>query len=430
VDLKTLIHQTELSDLSIGCSQWWEKVTSIGTPLKIPADNDQSDLIFLWRKQTDDETHDAIYIDINGVINHHDFNAAQLSRYEDSDVYYYVCRVDNSWNGTYSLIPVAEQLKQPLYHGNQQQQITQHREWIIKRRTCHVADPLHKGNLGHCKWGEMHSPLYLDPSIIHPSWKAFDQNQTRSNWESQLQTHKYQSELLDQTRRFWTFSTAKKPEQDLPLVIILDGEFWVESIPVMYALEDGTQKALLPPAVYLMIDAVSFEHRSKDLTCNPAFWQAVIQEILPIVSEHYDISHNPGKNVVTGQSYGGLSALYAVLNWPERFGKAISQSGSFWWPDDSLIHNSHRPDITLSLPDSVYIDNDISALGSRHELSIYMEVGKREQMMVPLAEHVHDKLISYNHNVIMNLYDGGHDRLIWREGLIKGLIWLLSEKQE
>ena len=95
-----------------------------------------------------------------------------------------------------------------------------------------------------------------------------------------------------------------------------------------------------------------------------------------------------GKNVVTGQSYGGLSALYAVLNWPERFGKAISQSGSFWWPDDSLIHNSHRPDITLSLPDSVYIDNDISALGSRHELSIYMEVGKREQMMVPLAELV------------------------------------------
>ncbi len=36
--------------------------------------------------------------------------------------------------------------------------------------------------------------------------------------------------------------------------------------------------------------------------------------------------------VVAGQSFGGLSALYVGLHWPERFGCVLSQSGSYWWP--------------------------------------------------------------------------------------------------
>lgn len=36
--------------------------------------------------------------------------------------------------------------------------------------------------------------------------------------------------------------------------------------------------------------------------------------------------------VVAGQSFGGLSSLYAGLNWPQRFGCILSQSGSYWWP--------------------------------------------------------------------------------------------------
>ncbi|WP_417876942.1 enterochelin esterase [Vibrio sp.] len=425
--LNTLIKQTKLDQFSIGSVQWWNEVTSMGTPIQVPLSTDQTQLIFLWREEESKPKHQAIYLDINGVINHHDFNAAELNRYQDTDVYYYVCNVENSWNGTYALIPVPQEAVQPTYHGDKQQQITQHRNWIMKRRAYHIADPLNKQNLPLTKWGEMHSRIYLDSSVIHPSWEDYDQSHFALDEMPECQVHNYESELLKQNRRFWTYSTANQSTQALPLVIVLDGEFWVESMPIMRPLEYCTQKNLLPPAIYVMIDAISFRQRAEDLTCNPTFWQAVVEEIIPQVNEQYCITTDSSKTVVAGQSYGGLSALYAVLNWPNRFGNAISQSGSFWWPKHALIHNSHEEGITQSLPETLHIDRDIDSLSEMHKLNVYMEVGQREQMMIPLAEHVCDKLLAANHKVTMQLYDGGHDRLIWREGLMKGLIWLFNE---
>lgn len=427
MDLKTSIQNTELEPFTIGDSNWWDKVASMGTPLQIVKNDQTTDLVFLWRENAPASQHSAVYIEINGVINHHDFNAAQLTRYEDSDVFYYVCSTQSSWNGTYALIPVPQEAVQPTYHGDKQHQIAQHRNWIMKRREYHVADPLNKHNLPHTKWGQMHSRIYLDPTVIHHGWEAYDQTQPGISAIPQCQTHVYQSELLKQSRRFWTYSTANQSEQPLPLVIILDGEFWVESMPIMSALDYCTLHEQLPPAVYVMIDAISFQQRSEDLTCNPTFWHAVIEEIIPKVNEQYQITTDSSKTVVAGQSFGGLSALYAVLNWPDRFGNAISQSGSFWWPNHSLIHNSHQADIIQTLPETLHIDPDINSLNEKYKLNVYMEVGLREKMMVPLAEHVRDKLLDKNHNVTMQLYDGGHDRLIWREGLIKGLIWLLNK---
>ncbi|WP_165312311.1 enterochelin esterase [Vibrio ziniensis] len=427
MDLQALTQQTELNQFDIGSSQWWDKVSQVGTPIQISRNDGTADLLFLWQEQTIEPKHKAIYIEINGVINHHDFNAAELTHYKNTDVYYYVCNIEDTWNGTYALIPVTEESVQPAYLGNEQQQITQHRNWIMERRKHHIADPFNKMNLHYGPWAAAHSRAYLDPNVIHPSWTDFDNSTTKVDWSELCRTHIYQSKLLQQNRRFWTYSTAEQTDSDLPLVILLDGEFWVESMPVMSPLSSCTQKELLPPAVYLMIDAISVQQRGEDLTCNPVFWHAVIEEMIPMVAQHHSISLDKDKTIVTGQSYGGLSALYAVLNWPERFGKALSQSGSFWWPHMSLIHNSHQEDIVMSLPESLYLDKYISSLDSQYKLDVYLEVGLREQMMIPLAEHMHRKLSTENHNSTLSFYDGGHDRLIWREGLIKGLTWLFKQ---
>ena len=59
---------------------------------------------------------------------------------------------------------------------------------------------------------------------------------------------------------------------------------------------------------------------------------AVQQELLPLVKAIAPFSDRADRTVVAGQSFGGLSALYAGLHWPERFGCVLSQSGSYWWP--------------------------------------------------------------------------------------------------
>lgn len=114
-------------------------------------------------------------------------------------------------------------------------------------------------------------------------------------------------------------------------------------MPVWPALASLTHQRLLPGAVYLLIDAIDTHHRSRELTCNADFWLAVQQELLPQVRAVTPFSDDAGRTVVAGQSFGGLSALYAGLNWPTRFGCVLSQSGSFWWPHRITRRRSHYP---------------------------------------------------------------------------------------
>lgn len=83
--------------------------------------------------------------------------------------------------------------------------------------------------------------------------------------------------------------------------------------------------------MYVLIDAIDTTHRAHELPCNADFWLAVQQELLPLVKDIAPFSDRADRTVVAGQSFGGLSALYAGLHWPERFGCVLSQSGSYWY---------------------------------------------------------------------------------------------------
>ena len=109
-------------------------------------------------------------------------------------------------------------------------------------------------------------------------------------------------------------------------------QFWAQSMPVWPVLTSLTHRQQLPPAVYVLIDAIDTTHRAHELPCNADFWLAVQQELLPLVKAIAPFSDRADRTVVAGQSFGGLSALYAGLHWPERFGCVLSQSGSYWWP--------------------------------------------------------------------------------------------------
>ncbi|MCP6060540.1 alpha/beta hydrolase-fold protein, partial [Klebsiella pneumoniae] len=73
----------------------------------------------------------------------------------------------------------------------------------------------------------------------------------------------------------------ESPER--PLAVLLDGQFWAESMPVWPALASLTHEGKLPPAVYVLIDVIDTAHRSRELPCNPDFWLAVQEELLPQV---------------------------------------------------------------------------------------------------------------------------------------------------
>jgi enterochelin esterase family protein len=94
----------------------------------------------------------------------------------------------------------------------------------------------------------------------------------------------WHSHRLNNQRRVWVYATGDDHSAERPLAILLDGQFWAESMPVWPALAALTAQGLLPPAVYLLIDVID-NHRSQELPCNSDFWLAVQQELLPHVRQ-------------------------------------------------------------------------------------------------------------------------------------------------
>ncbi len=91
-----------------------------------------------------------------------------------------------------------------------------------------------------------------------------------------------------------------------------------------------TREAKLPPAVYLLIDVIDNEHRSREPPCNADFgWRW--EELLPGYSKSRLLATAP---IVPWSPVRVLAAWRRCLlrfYWLQRLA-ALSQSGFYWWP--------------------------------------------------------------------------------------------------
>ncbi len=71
-----------------------------------------------------------------------------------------------------------------------------------------------------------------------------------------------------------------------------------------------------------------FKNRGKKAGLYAEFF---INELIPYVRDHYNVSRDKKNNLIAGWSLGGLSAIDIAWNYPEFFGKVGVFSGSLWW---------------------------------------------------------------------------------------------------
>lgn len=265
-----------------------------------------------------------------------------------------------------------------------------------------IADPL---NLQSWKGGRGHavSALEMPQAPLQPGWDCPQAP------EIPAKEIIWKSERLKKSRRVWIFTTGDATAEERPLAVLLDGEFWAQSMPVWPVLTSLTHRQQLPPAVYVLIDAIDTTHRAHELPCNADFWLAV-QQVITLVKAIAPFSDRADRTVVAGQSFGGLSALYAGLHWPERFGCVLSQSGSYWWP--------HRG----GQQEGVLLEKLKAGEVSAEGLRIVLEAGIREPMIMRANQALYAQLHPIKESIFWRQVDGGHDALCWRGGLMQGLI--------
>ncbi|MES3529900.1 enterochelin esterase [Enterobacter hormaechei] len=393
-----------MTALTTGSEAWWQ--AKDGPERERHQENYR--VTFWWRDPAGTQktsTVKRVWLYVTGVTDHHQNARPQsLERIPDTDVWQWQGEFSPEWRGSYCFIPSDNEndFASAVFEGDQPDRMALREGW--RKLLPHaVSDPLNaqswRGGRGHAV-----SALEMPEAPVQPGWNHPD---TPYKKPVCIEWH---SARLKNRRRVWIFTTGdESPER--PLAVLLDGQFWAESMPVWPALASLTHEGKLPPAVYVLIDVIDSAHRSRELPCNPDFWLAVQDELLPQVKSMAPFSDRADHTVVAGQSFGGLSSLYAGLNWSQRFGCILSQSGSYWWP--------HRG----AQQDGLLIEQLKAGDKTARGLRIVLEAGRNE----PLILRANQAILAELHTqqpVFWRQVDGGHDALCWRGGLTQGLMTL------
>ncbi|MFF2541837.1 enterochelin esterase [Kitasatospora sp. NPDC058063] len=201
-----------------------------------------------------------------------------------------------------------------------------------------------------------------------------------------------------------------------PVAVLLDGEMWGEVLSVGDTLDNLTADGAIPPTVTLLVHTMG-PKRPDDLSCNPAFIDLLADRLLPWAAQEFGASGDPAATVIAGQSAGGLTAAYAAYRRPERFGNALSQSGSFWWPDETEFDAG-----------SEWLTRRLAA-EERRQARFWIEVGLQEWMLLAQNRHLRDVLTARGYDLAYREFNGGHDYACWRGGLADGLAHLLGSPE-
>src|SRR5579883_832617 len=146
------------------------------------------------------------------------------------------------------------------------------------------------------------------------------------------------------TRDYWVYVPAQyKAEKPACVMIFQDGERMVDengSFRVPIVFDNLIQKGDMPvtigvfvnPGVMQALDANQRSRYNRSFEYDalgdryPSF---LIDEILPEVAKHYNLSKDPNDYAIAGSSSGGIAAFNAAWNRPDTFHRVMSFIGSF-----------------------------------------------------------------------------------------------------
>lgn len=339
---------------------FWSEVTR--TPLVEP----DGVLTFLWR----DDCAGSVLLLVNKLFDRHDPDASLMRRVPGTDVWHLSYRLPADWRGSYQIAPGADPRQA-------------------------VPDPLNPLTLPQ-RHGAPHKSVAEMPDA-----PAQDHVLPREGVPA--------GEIVEERwhdRRVWIHTPpGPAPAARYPLLVLLDGDIWGETLPIFPTLDNLIAEGRIPPMVTVLPDAGD---RSVEFTCQEEFADA-LADLVPWTARRRPVALDPARTIIAGQSLGGLAATFAAHRTPQRFGNVITQSGSFWWRsgtpyDAGAEWLTHRLATTARVP-----------------LRFYVEVGRDEWVGLPPNRHLRDVLLAKGYDVTYREFSGGHDQACWRGGLATAL---------
>ena len=390
--LAAVVADSDESATAAAVAAFWAEAAAAGTPLVEPDGTDHV-VTFLWR----DDSARAVVLHLNKLTDFHDLRQSTMHRVPGTDVWHLSYRMPGTWRASYTIGPLDVPVPEFDPTGAPDRTLWQ------RLRSATVTDPLNRFPMADGPDGPLLSTVTLPDAPAQP-WLA-----PRPGTPSGTVTvHRLDSAALGGTRNVWLWVPPGDDHRDPPVVVLLDGDVWGGQGALGSTMDNLVGTGRIPPTVVLMVDSVDMSTRSGDLACNPTFVDFLAAELLPWAARRQPITDDPARTVVAGQSLGGLTAAYAALRAPHRFGAVLSQSGSLWYPRDD------------------WFATRVAAAAQARNIRWYLEVGTREWDLLDRTRQLRDVLRAMDAPVVYREYDGGHDPVCWRGGLADGLLALLG----
>lgn len=374
--LKVIIGRLEKEEISAPeANHYLENLLSKGTPLieEVPGNPDERIVTFLHR----DEKATDVLIFINRITDEKNLQQSLLRQIGTTPFRFLSLQMKADWRASYCFLHAVEGELPPWKTAENQVQI----------RAALDAGELDPANNRTCinsvgavlsvvELPDAPEQLYIESAELVPvSW------------------------IYTKSQRKCAALRIGEGE-NLPLVLILDGEKWSQQ-GLISMLEAAQYEGYLPALAVGLVHSGGRELRWQELDGTFPYTSFLVDDVIPRVQEKIGVQKF-SSIVVVGQSLGGLSAIVAALERPDVFTAVVSSSASLW-----LDTANEKLEQALK-----------SGREARDYPCFFIEVGEQEWVLLPPHLQFRDSLVNSGFNVVFDVYNGGHDYACWRGSIL------------
>jgi enterochelin esterase family protein len=216
-----------------------------------------------------------------------------------------------------------------------------------------------------------------------------------------------------------------------PLLVMFDGDGWLKIARVHVALDNLIGAGKIPPLVAAFSHNATSTSRMVEMACNDD-QPRMLEELLSLVGEHFNVTVDPARRVLGGASYGGLATAWVGFARPDLFRNLMCSSSSFWW-------GYANPGAQFSFGrdgEPEWLTRQYAAAEVK-PLRFWIDIGKLEGGAIPQAPHVDHVGANRHFRTVLEArgYDdvtyvetpGGHELGIWQWTFAESLPVLLRD---
>lgn len=142
-----------------------------------------------------------------------------------------------------------------------------------------------------------------------------------------------------------------------------------------------------------------------------AYIEFIANTVKPYIDQHYRTLADVEHTGIMGSSMGGLISHYAILQFPQVFGKAGIFSPSYWATGQQVRWFEHQ--------------------SAAQDARLYFYMGAKEgDSMVSDMERVYQATLSQGHPTALTQYhlmaDADHNEIAWRNEFKTAVLWLFK----